>query len=107
MTSDSATPHSEGFPRAVAAILGLAVTFSLSFSLRPAYSLICIGLPHRGQGSPSPGMTMHFFRYRLLFNLRPQQCFAPSYLKKTNARTMRALARPSNLKIKNQNSGGT
>jgi len=27
--------------------------------------------------------------------------------KKTNARTMRALARPSNLKIKNQNSGGT
>jgi len=27
-------------------------------------------------------MTMHFFRYRLLFNLRPQQCFAPSYLKK-------------------------
>jgi hypothetical protein len=40
----------------------------LSFSPTPAYSLICIGSPQRGQGSPSPGTTMDFFRFRRPFN---------------------------------------
>jgi hypothetical protein len=34
-----------------------------------SYSLICIGSPQRGQGSPSPGMTMDFFRLRFALNL--------------------------------------
>jgi len=35
----------------------------------PSYSLICIGLLQRGQGSPSPETTTHFFRIRFRFSL--------------------------------------
>jgi hypothetical protein len=41
------------------------------FSATPSYSLICIGLPQRGQGSPSPGMTINFFRFRFSLNTPP------------------------------------
>jgi hypothetical protein len=37
-------------------------------SLIASYRLICIDSPQRGQGSPSPGMTMDFFRLRLALN---------------------------------------
>jgi hypothetical protein len=62
-----------------------------SSSFRPAYSLICIGLPQRGQGSPSPGMMMHFCRVRRRLKLPPQPP-APLTHKSMNARRMRASA---------------
>src|SRR5690348_17566585 len=42
-----------------------------SFSSTPSYSLICIGWPQRGQASPSPGMTIDFFRLRFALNAPP------------------------------------
>ena len=42
------------------------------FASTPSYSLICIVSPQRGQGSPSPGITMDFFRFRLPLNAPPR-----------------------------------
>ena len=37
-----------------------------------SYCLICIGWPQRGQASPSPGMTIDFFRLRFTLNAPPR-----------------------------------
>jgi hypothetical protein len=52
-------------------------------------------LPQRGQGSPSPEITTHFVRSRLPFNLPTTVLRTTLLTEKTNARKMRALARPN------------
>jgi hypothetical protein len=43
-----------------------------------SYCLICIGWPQRGQASPSPEMTMDFFRLRFALNLPTQKTRTPA-----------------------------
>ena len=45
------------------------------FASTPSYSRICIGLPQRGQGSPSPGIAMDFLRFRFPVNAPPAAPF--------------------------------
>jgi hypothetical protein len=47
------------------------------FASTPSYSRICIGSPQRGQGSPSPGMTTDFLRFRFSVNACPASYFRP------------------------------